>query len=76
MMQIFEVKEQMQPVEKNPENQKMLHVQDYNFLSMIEEIEWSLCAFSSIFRKHKIIFQGITHPEMKWKSKISPHIVR
>lgn len=59
MMQIFEVKEQMQPVEKNPENQKRLHMQDSNFLSMIEERErkWSLCTFSSIFRKCKITFR-------------------
>lgn len=37
MMQVFEIKEQMQPVEKNPENQDVLHVQVHNFLSMIEE---------------------------------------
>ena len=76
MMQVFEVKEQMQPVEKNPENQETLHVQDRNFLSMIEEREWSLCAFSSIFRKRKVIFQGTRHTKIKWKSEISPCIVR
>jgi len=67
MVQVSEVKEQTQPVEKNPENQEMLHVQDHNFLSMIEESEWSVCAFSSIFRKCKIIFQGTRHTMISQK---------
>lgn len=76
MMQVYDVKEQMQLVEKNPEKQEVLHVQDRNFLSMMEGREWSLCPFSSICRKRKIAFRGTIHTKVKSKSEISPHIVR
>lgn len=62
MMQVFEVKEQIEPVEKKFDNQEMLHTQGINFLSMVEERVFSVHVL--LFRKCKVILQGIRHTKM------------
>lgn len=72
-MQVFEAKEQM-PVEKRFDNQEMLHTQDINFLSMVEERVFSVRVL--LFRKCKVILPGIRRTKIKWKSEISLNAVR
>lgn len=74
MMQVFEAKEQVHRVEKNFDNQEMLHTQGINFLNMVEERVFSVCVL--LFRKCKVIPQGTRRTKMKWKSEISLNTVR